>query len=45
MAQHETQALSVLNFMRNHGHRLLVETFHRAEPSMDGAPRRSARFL
>jgi len=33
MAQHETQARSVLNFMRNFPRRLLTESFHRACPS------------
>lgn len=32
MACHETQALSVLGFMRQHAARLLDETFHRAYP-------------
>jgi LmbE family N-acetylglucosaminyl deacetylase len=33
MAQHETQARSVLAFMRLYPRRLLVEAFHRAHPS------------
>ncbi|WMT58379.1 PIG-L deacetylase family protein [Truepera radiovictrix] len=33
MAQHETQARSVLAFMRLYPRRLLVEAFHRARPS------------
>lgn len=32
IACHRTQALSVLGFMRNMPERLLVETFHRAQP-------------
>ncbi len=35
MACHRTQALSVLGFMRNLPERLLVETFHRAQPPVD----------
>ncbi len=33
MAQHETQARSVLAFMRTNPRRLLLESFHRARPS------------
>ena len=33
MAQHETQARSVLAFMRSNPRRLLLESFHRARPS------------
>ncbi len=33
MAQHETQARSVLAFMRGNPRRLLLEAFHRARPS------------
>ena len=33
MGQHETQARSVLTFMRSFPRRLLVESFHRAKPS------------
>ena len=33
MAQHETQARSVLAFMRSNPRRLLLEAFHRARPS------------
>ncbi len=33
MAQHETQARSVLAFMRAYPRRLLLESFHRANPS------------
>ncbi len=33
MAQHETQARSVLAFMRSNPRRLLLESFHRAHPS------------
>ncbi len=33
MAQHETQALSVVRFMRSFARRLLVETFHQAVPA------------
>ncbi len=33
MGQHETQARSVLTFMRSFPRRLLVESFHRAQPS------------
>lgn len=32
MAQHRTQALSVLGFMERFTHRLFVESFHRARP-------------
>jgi LmbE family N-acetylglucosaminyl deacetylase len=32
MGQHQTQALSVLGFMRAFARRLLVESFHRAQP-------------
>lgn len=32
MGHHQTQALSVLTFMRRFTRRLLVETFHRADP-------------
>lgn len=41
MACHETQALSVMGFMRRMPERLLVESFHRAEPplSPDEEPR------
>lgn len=34
MGHHQTQALSVLTFMRRFTRRLLVETFHRAEPAV-----------
>ena len=33
MAQHETQARSVLAFMRNNPRRLLLESFHRVTPT------------
>lgn len=41
MAHHQTQALSVMTFMRRFSRRLLVETFHRAEPAVpaDEGPR------
>ena len=45
LGQHETQALSVLTFLRRFGRRLLVETFHRARPSAEAEPPRSAAFL
>lgn len=35
MAQHETQARSVLMFMRRFARRLLVESFHRASPATE----------
>lgn len=34
MGHHQTQALSVLTFMRRFARRLLVETFHRASPDV-----------
>src|SRR5690606_24158394 len=34
MAQHETQARSVLMFMRRFPNRVLVETFHRVSPEV-----------
>lgn len=34
MGEHQTQALSVLTFMRRFTRRLLVETFHRAAPAV-----------
>ena len=34
MGHHQTQALSVLTFMRRFTRRLLVETFHRGDPPM-----------
>jgi len=46
MAQHETQARSVLAFMRSNPRRLLLESFHRARPSYphsEGA--RTAQWL
>lgn len=36
MGQHETQARSVLMFMRRFSRRLLVESFHRAVPAVAG---------
>lgn len=45
LGQHETQALSVLTFLRRFGRRMMVESFHRARPAMGDAPPRSARFL
>ncbi len=36
MAQHETQARSVLAYMRSNPRRLLLESFHRARPSYSG---------
>lgn len=40
MAQHRSQALSVLTFMGQLSHRLFVETFHRAAPeARPGGPR------
>jgi LmbE family N-acetylglucosaminyl deacetylase len=35
MGHHQTQALSVLTFMRRFTRRLLVESFHRARPEVD----------
>lgn len=46
MAQHETQARSVLAFMRFYPRRLLVESFHRARPSYpDGEGARTVTWL
>jgi LmbE family N-acetylglucosaminyl deacetylase len=38
MGQHETQARSVLMFMRRFSRRLLIESFHRAVPAPVGEP-------
>lgn len=46
MGQHETQARSVLNFMRSFTRRLLHESFHRARPEvMPGAGARTVPWL
>lgn len=43
MGHHQTQALSVLTFMRRFTRRLLVETFHRARPRVE--PEEGARTV
>lgn len=46
MGCHESQALSVVGFMREHASRLLEETFHRAYPPVPaGAPAETVELL